>query len=173
MKMIILFFAICFSFTGCENLVLPVSQVWVITFANCNLGTCRTNVTILKGGAISQKDNGVRVVTNGSCSYFAPISGQWIGNIFKFTMNGGGCGQQFQGFTQGTAEGEYGTARKAQGSIPGRLQSEPDYRYLDGNLVVLILLMHKRNNTFPNKVNCSFQYLTMRIKPNPTTWLDC
>lgn len=118
MKRIIIFFLICFAFTftGCKKLLLPASQVWVITFANCNLGTCGTNVTILKGGAISQKGNGVRVAIN-SCPYYAPISGQWSGNIFKFTMNGGGCGQQCQGFTQGTAEGEYGTAKRAQGSI--------------------------------------------------------
>lgn len=105
-------------FTGCKKLLLPSSQVWVITFANCNLGTCGTNVTILKGGAISQKDKGVKVPSsNIACAYYAPISGQWSGTIFKFTMNGGACGEQLQGFTQGTAEGEYGTATTAQGSI--------------------------------------------------------
>lgn len=105
-------------FIGCKKLFLPSSQVWVIHFANCNLGTCGTNVTITKGGAISQKDNGVRVTTfNGACTYYAPVSGQWSGTIFKFTMNGGACGEQCQGFTQGTAEGEYGTATRAHGSI--------------------------------------------------------
>ncbi len=127
MKMIILFFAICFSFTGCKKLVLPASQVWVINFDNCPIGTCGTNVTILKGGAISQKDNAVRVVSkNGSCTYPAPVSGQWSGTIFKFTMNGGGCsGEQIQGYTQGVAVGEYGTATNAHGTISWTFNNRP------------------------------------------------
>lgn len=54
---------------------------------------------------------------DGQCSYYAPVSGQWSGNIFQFSMNGGGCGETVQGFTQGTVNGAYGSATNASGTI--------------------------------------------------------
>lgn len=104
----------------CSSCAVPPSQIWVVSWMpDCGLGSCGTNVTVLQGGAISQRDTGTRVVSNdGVCTYFAPISGQWSGTIFEFTMSGGGCGgEQLQGFTQGDADGEYGDATTAQGTI--------------------------------------------------------
>lgn len=103
--------------TGVES--LPSSQIWVISWMpDCGLGTCGTNVSVLKGGAISQRNTSTRVVSrDGNCSYSAPVSGQWSGTIFKFTMDGGGCNEIVQGFTQGTANGNYGTATSAHGTI--------------------------------------------------------
>lgn len=123
MKILIKIMLACLVIVGisitssCEK--EAASQTWVITFANCPIGTCGTNVTVLKGGAISQKGSAIQVVSlGGTCRYPAPISGQWSGTIFKFTMNGGGCsGEQIQGFTQGDSEGEYGKATKARGKI--------------------------------------------------------
>lgn len=98
---------------------LPASQAWVVSWMpDCGLGTCGTNITIDQGGAISQRGTATMVVSvDGQCSYPAPITGQWSGTIFKFTMNGGGCGEQVQGFTQGEADGEYGSATRAEGTI--------------------------------------------------------
>ena len=60
----------------------------------------------------------MRVTTfDGRCTYLAPISGQWSGTIFKFSMSGGGCGEMLQALTQGDANGEYGTATSARGTI--------------------------------------------------------
>jgi hypothetical protein len=103
----------------------PASQVWVISWhPECGLGTCGTNVTIVKGGAITQRDPAMSVPTfDGKCEYSAPITGQWSGRIFEFTMNGGGCGEQMQGFTQGDADGEYGTATSAHGTITWRFNN--------------------------------------------------
>lgn len=103
----------------CITCGVPSSQDWVVSWMpDCGLGPCGTNVTIDKGGAISQLDTPTKVVgPDGVCKYPAPITGQWSGKIFKFTMSGGGCGEQVQGFTQGEADGEYGVATKARGTI--------------------------------------------------------
>jgi hypothetical protein len=106
---------------------LPASQIWVISWMpDCGLGPCGTNVTVLKGGAISQRGTGTGVVSiDGRCTYSAPISGQWSGTIFKFTMNCGGCGELMQGFTQGVANGNYGTATEAHGTISWTFNNSP------------------------------------------------
>jgi hypothetical protein len=103
----------------CASCAVPASQIWVVSWMpDCGLGPCGTNVTVDKGGAITQRDAGTKVTSfDGTCTYYAPISGQWSGQIFMFTMNGGCGGEQLQGFTQGDADGEYGDATTAQGSI--------------------------------------------------------
>lgn len=105
----------------------PASQIWAVSWMpDCGLGPCGTNVTVVVGGAITQRDPPTKAIsTDGKCTYPAPISGQWSGTIFKFTMNGGGCGEQLQGFTQGTANGEYGAATNANGSITWTFNNGP------------------------------------------------
>ena len=110
--------------SGCKK-EIPAQQIWTISWMpNCGLGTCGTSVTILKGGAISQRGPATRVFV-GNCSYTAPVTGQWSGRIFKITMNGGGCGEQVQGFSQGNADGEYGKARTASGTITWTFNNQP------------------------------------------------
>ncbi len=108
--------ALSLAFSACGP---PASQIWAVSWMpDCGLGSCGTNVTVDHGGAITQRDTGTTVTSNdGQCTYKAPISGQWSGTIFKFTMNGGGCGEILQGFTQGDANGVYGAATSAHGSI--------------------------------------------------------
>ena len=103
--------------TGCPELTgVPASQVWVITWANCALGTCGTNVTILKGGSISQRGTPPRAFV-GACSYALPVSGQLSGKIFKINQESSGCGEFAKSLSQGDANGEYGTATSAHGTM--------------------------------------------------------
>lgn len=98
---------------------VPASQTWVVSWMpDCGLGPCGTNVTIDQGGAITQRGPGTKVTSDdGQCTYLAPITGQWSGTIVMFTMSGGCGDEQLQGFTQGAADGEYGSATSAQGRI--------------------------------------------------------
>lgn len=102
---------------GCPELTgVPSSQVWVITWTNCALGTCGTNVTILKGGSISQRGTPPRAFV-GACSYPLPVSGQLSGRIFKISQESSGCGEFAKSLSQGDANGEYGTATSARGTM--------------------------------------------------------
>ena len=102
--------------TGCPELMgVPASQVWAITWADCALGTCGTNLTVLKGGAISQRGTPPRAFV-GACSYSIPVTGQLSGTIFKIVQSGAGCNEAVQSLSQGDANGEYGKATSARGT---------------------------------------------------------
>ncbi len=111
--------------TGCPDLVgVPASQVWTITWADCGLGTCGTSVTVLKGGSITQRNPAPKAFV-GACSYSIPVSGQWSGKIFKITQVGGGCGETVQSLSQGDANGEYGKATTAHGTVTWTFNKGP------------------------------------------------
>lgn len=54
----------------------------------------------------------------GECEFETPISGQMSGTAFDFTVNGGGCGgYQVQGTAFGQANGTFGEAYQASGTL--------------------------------------------------------
>ncbi|MBI1809623.1 MAG: hypothetical protein HYR75_06980, partial [Gemmatimonadetes bacterium] len=85
---------------------VPSTQYWTLQDVTGNLSSQPfTNVTVDKGGALSQLDSPWRFPVNANCTVTMPLSGNWNGTAVHITSTGGGCGVGYILTMDGTASG--------------------------------------------------------------------
>ena len=96
---------------------MPSSQVWLVVDEDNNIADLTfANVTVAKGGAISQGLGNSRQTVTNSCAFQVPLSGNWNGTIVRITSTGGGCGVGYILTMEGNSQGEYGDATTWSGT---------------------------------------------------------
>lgn len=95
---------------------VPASQSWIISDESGNISVQpQTYMSVLKGGAMSQGPSPWHDGTT-NCTFNIPLSGNWNGTVVIVTSTGGGCGIGYILTLTGTANGEYGTADRIDGT---------------------------------------------------------
>ncbi len=94
---------------------VPPTQQWTISEQEGNFAASLANVTVVKGGAISQANGSWRQF-NGNCGFSLPMSGNWNGQIVRITSTGSGCNVGYILTLEGNVNGNYGAGDKMTGT---------------------------------------------------------